>query len=260
MRTKTILFTIFITVTLAAPTLFAAEYSDQATGMDFVFFKGGTFLMGDIYKQDSMAKPPHKVTVEDFYIATHEVTFEQYDKFCEETKRPKADDEGWGRGKRPAINVNWNDAVAFTEWLSRKSKKKFRLPSEAEWEFAARGGGKVQQDFPWGSRVGNNLANCKECGSQWDNQKTAPVGSFAPYFGLYDMVGNVYEWCLDSKHANYQGAPSDGSPWIDPDQDDRMYRGGSWYQPPFDSRVVSRSWDEAARGRSELGFRVVLEP
>lgn len=255
------LFPILLTALLLSLSPAIAEtYTDSTTGMEFVFFKGGKFLMGDIYGSDSLAKPPHAVTVDDFYIATREVTFAQYDQFCAETKRPKPDDKGWGRGNQPAINVSWHDAVAFTEWLSKKSKKSFRLPSEAEWEYAARGGGKIQQDYPWGSKVGVNLANCKGCGSQWDNQMTAPTGSFKSHFGLFDMVGNVYEWCLDTKHSNYQGAPSDGSPWIDPDQEDRIYRGGSWYQPPYDARIVSRSWDAADKRRSELGFRVVLEP
>lgn len=120
---------------------------------------------------------------------------------------------------------------------------------------------KKNYDFPWGSRVGSNLANCDGCGSQWDYKKTAPVGSFsANGYGLYDMIGNVYEWCIDTRHDNYEGAPADGTPWIDPNQEDRVYRGGSWFQAPKDSRIVSRSWDETSKRRSELGFRVVMEP
>jgi len=158
------------------------------------------------------------------------------------------------------INVTWHEAVAFTEWLSLKTGRKMRLPTEAEWEYAARGGGKTQQDYPWGSVIGNGLANCKRCGSEWDDTMTAPVGSFKAHFGLYDMVGNVYEWCIDTRHDNYDGAPTDGSAWIDPEQEDRVYKGGSWYQRPFDTRIVSRSWDVSTKRRHELGFRVVMEP
>jgi len=102
-------------------------------------------------------------------------------------------DNGWGRGNRPVINVSWDDAQNYIQWLSHKTGKAYRLPSEQEWEIAARAG--TTSDYYWGNDIGRNHANCDGCGSEWDNKKTAPVGSFKPNaFGLYDMMGNVWEW------------------------------------------------------------------
>ena len=172
--------------------------------------------MGDIYGSDTSAKPPHKVTVADFYLAKYEVTFKEYDRFCTDTGRVLPDDNGWGRGNRPAINITQEDAVAYTKWLSNKTGKVFRLPSEAEWEYAARGG--KSTNYWWGNDIGTNNANCLTCGSEWDRKMTAPVGSFKPNpYGLYDMQGNVYEWVLDKFHPNYDGAPTDATPWLSDD-------------------------------------------
>jgi formylglycine-generating enzyme required for sulfatase activity len=163
-------------------------------------------------------------------------------------------------GTRPVINVSWQDAVAFTEWLSAKSGRKFRLPSEAEWEFAARGG--TTTPFPWGQELGSNRANCKGCGSRWDDRSTAPVGSFAPNgYGLHDVVGNVYEWCLDLQHDNYQGAPADGSPWLTGSpRAAHIYRGASFRQTEDEMPVSRRCWEDDYRSSEETGFRVLLEP
>lgn len=247
-------------------TAFAAKaqpletYTDPTTGMQFVLIPGGTFVMGDPSGKDPFAVPAHEVTVKPFFLGKYEVTFSEYDQFARETKRDLPDDMGWGRGIRPVINVGWNDAVAFTEWLSKKSGKKFRLPSEAEWEFAARG--KTTSIFYWGDALGRSNANCNGCGSPWDNSQTAAVGSFSPNpFGLYDMTGNVYEWCLDTLHRNYEGAPRDGKAWTSKkDKNFRMNRGGSWFQPTREMPVYRRCWDRVDLPRHELGFRVLLEP
>jgi len=130
--------------------------------------------------------------------------------------------------------------------------------SEAEWEYAARGG--MTSKYPWGNQIGSALANCNGCCSKWDRKMTAPVGSFAPNdFGLYDTIGNVYEWCLDSRHDNYEGAPTGGSAWQDT-RNERINRGGSWYESPLESTVFRRCWDKATAHLREDGFRVVKEP
>lgn len=243
---------------------FAVEnYKEPLTGMEFVSVKGGSFVMGDISGRDRFATPAHRVTVNDFWIGKYTVTFEQYDQFCKATDRKKPNDEGWGRGQRPVINVSWNDAVAFTKWLSSKSGKTFRLPSEAEWEYAARGG--TTTKYPWGNQIGHVLANCDGCGSKWDRKMTAPVGSFSPNnFGLYDTVGNVYEWTLDDLNQstkNYKGMPIDGTAWTSKDtKAKRINRGGSYLEATNEMPVYRRCWDSPAGRSKTTGFRVVMEP
>ena len=140
--------------------------------------------------------------------------------------------DGWGRGRRPVIFVSWEDAVAYTKWLSEQTGERYRLPSEAEWEYAARSGTKKKK-YSWGNEIGHNRANCDGCGSQWDNRKTAPVGSFGPnIWGLHDMHGNVKEWVQDCWNGSYQGAPTDGSAWESGDCSQRVLRGGAWNYNP----------------------------
>jgi formylglycine-generating enzyme required for sulfatase activity len=152
------------------------------------------------------------------------------------------------------INVNWHDAQKYATWLSRMTGKHYRLLSEAEYEFAARAG--TQTAYPWGDDLGKGNANCEGCGSGWDN-KPAPVGSFAPNrFGLYDMVGNVWQWLEDCWHSNYDGAPADGSPWIEGSNCFfHVDRGGSWGYP---ERPRSALRDRDSNGNREpiVGFRV----
>ncbi|MGH8562264.1 MAG: SUMF1/EgtB/PvdO family nonheme iron enzyme, partial [Nevskiales bacterium] len=140
----------------------------------------------DLYPQTfNIAQP--------FAMGRHEVSFEEYDRFCEATRRAKPADNGWGRGKRPVINVSWQDASAYAAWLSAQTGHRFRLPSEAEWEYAARGARRT--NYAWGNQIGSGYANCKGCGSPWDGKQTAPTGSFALNpFGLQDTAGNVAEW------------------------------------------------------------------
>ncbi len=165
-------------------------------------------------------------------------------------------DEGWGRGRRPVINVSWDDAKAYVAWLSKKTGKSYRLLSGSEYEYATRAG--TQTTYPWGNAVGRNNANCHACGSQWDARETAPVGSFAANrFGLYDMLGNVREWTEDCYHDNYSGAPADGSAWIEgANCYNRVVRGGSFLLAPAFLRSASRYWFTADYRLRYLGFRV----
>ena len=141
-----------------------------------------------------------RIAAEGFWLGKYEVTFDEYDRFAEEMRRQKPDDAGWGRKRRPVINVSWTEANEYVQWLSGKLGERYRLPTAAEWEFAARAGSVTE--YPWGEKVGKNRANCKGCGSQWDRRRTAPVGSFpSNAWGLHDVVGNVYEWdVLDARH------------------------------------------------------------
>ncbi len=134
----------------------------------------------------------------------------------------------WGRGNRPVVNVTWDDATAYAQWLSAVTGESYRLPSEAEWEYAARAG--TETAYSWGDELGTNKANCDGCGSRWDDdEETAPVGSFAPNaWGLHDMHGNVWEWTGNCWNEGYAGAPADGSAWTDGHCGRRVVRGGSY--------------------------------
>lgn len=225
---------------------------------DFVPIKGNTFIMGDILRRDQAAIPPHRVKVDDFLISKYEVTFVEYDRFCEATGQRKPDDQGWGRGNRPVINVSWKDATAYTKWLSIKTGRKIRLPSEAEWEDAARAG--TSTNYWWGNRLIPNMANCSDCGSQWSRKMTAPVGSFKPNpWGLYDMTGNVYEWCQDALHETYEKAPTDGSVWSGGDESQRINRGGCWRYSSTEMTTYVRSWHPAEERNNVIGFRLVVD-
>ena len=226
---------------------------------EMVVIPAGSFRMGcvsgrdcDEYENDI---PVHSVRISSFEMSKYEVTFEEYDAFTDATGRERADDEGWGRGRRPVINVYWYDAVDYTQWLSSQTGEHYRLPSEAEWEYAARAGSTTV--YSWGNYIGHNRANCAGCGSQWDGEKTAPVGSFeANGWGLYDMHGNVEEWVQDCDHYRYEGAPSDGSAREDGACLKRVVRGGSWSFEPWGLRSADRDWLSTANRVNYLGFRV----
>ena len=224
---------------------------------EMVVVPEGSFMMGST-AGDGDERPVHEVTIaRPFAVGVHEVTFEGWDWCVSDGGcggyRP--DDEGWGRGKRPVINVSWNDAKAYVRWLSGRTGKRYRLPSEAEWEYVARAGTKAA--YWWGYAIGRNRANCDGCGSRWDDEQTAPVGSFpANPFGLYDVHGNVWEWVEDCWNDSYHGAPSDGSAWESGNCSRRVLRGGSWFINPGFLRSADRVRDTSG-GRSDLiGFRV----
>jgi formylglycine-generating enzyme required for sulfatase activity len=203
-------------------------------------------------------RPRHRVRLSRFAISKHEVTFEQYDRFVQATGRARPADEGWGRGKRPVINVSWQDAVAYSQWLSAQTGAHYRLPTEAEWEFAARAGSNKR--FWWGNEVGENHANCFDCRGQWSGSETARVGSYAMSpFGLHDMAGNVMEWVQDCFQPGYANAPLDGSAVVTGDCSSRVVRGGSYSSPADLLRSASR--DKRAPGvqLDNLGFRVVRQ-
>ncbi|MBV8073942.1 MAG: formylglycine-generating enzyme family protein [Candidatus Eremiobacteraeota bacterium] len=203
--------------------------------------------------------PQHKVTIEHpFAVARYETTFDEWDACVADggCNGYKPSDEGWGRGRRPVVNVSWDDAQAYVAWLAKKTGKPYRLLSGSEYEYATRAG--TETAYPWGNTIGKNNANCHSCGSQWDARQTAPVGSFRPNkFGLYDMVGNVREWTEDCYHATYEGAPTDGSPWVEgADCYHRVVRGGSWLIAPAFLRSASRYWFATDYRLNYLGFRV----
>jgi formylglycine-generating enzyme required for sulfatase activity len=202
----------------------------------------------------------HDVKVAPFALSKTEVTFAEYARFAKATGRPLPSDEGWGGDTRPVINVNWQDATAYADWLSQRTGEAYRLPTEAEWEYAARAGSTTA--YWWGNDIQRGkevMANCDGCGSEWDNKQTAPVGSFpANKFGLYDLHGNVWEWTADCWHDNYDSAPTDGRAWEDDASGGccRVVRGGSWGSKPAWMRSASRFRLTPGGANYFLGFRL----
>jgi formylglycine-generating enzyme required for sulfatase activity len=195
---------------------------------------------------------------ESFWMSKTEITFEQYDVYVESENADRPKDMGWGRGDQPVINVSWNDAQGFTEWLTASNSEGLRcsLPSEAEWEYAARAG--TTTNYFWGDKVGENNANCIDCGSPWDEKVAAPVGSFpANQWGLHDMHGNVREWVQDRWHENYINAPENGEVWIRNGYPNlRIHRGGSSFDNSYRSTSSNRTFEVPHFRIASLGFRV----
>ena len=243
---------------------FSDAMNSGGRGPELVALPTGSFQMGS-NDGDSDEQPVHRVTINyPLAMMIHEVTWNEWEACVRgggcDSRGPASEggDEGWGKGSRPVINVSWNDAQAYARWMSRQTGNTYRLPSEAEWEYAARAGASTK--YSWGNDIGQNRANCDGCGSRWDNEQTAPVGSFAANrWGLHDMHGNAREWVEDCKHSNYQGAPSDGSARTRCDDTDRIVRGGSWYSLPGSVRVTYRLWNEPDTRNHFVGFRLVRE-
>ena len=234
---------------------------------EMVAIPGGSFRMGCVSGLDCRddEKPVHRVRVASFELSKYEVTFEEYDRFIAATGRRSPKDKGWGRGRRPVINVSWDDAVAYTKWLSEQTGERYRLPSEAEWEYAARAGSTTKYGFGNDESVPLWESRGYEHGFDWRNtacsdgvgKRTATVGSYQPNaFELHDMHGNLWEWVQDCWNGSYQGAPADGSAWTSGDCERRVLRGGSWFnQPGRPPRGRPRQGLHRRSGRL-IGFRV----
>ena len=236
-------------------------------GPAMVVLPTGRFWMGspatEKGRDDDDEGPVHAVTISRrIAMGQYPVTFEDYDRFVAATDAERPDDLGWGRGRRPVINVSWEDAKAYAAWLSEQTGKRYRLPSDSEWEYAARAG--TRTGYSWGDGINCGQARYGrrtggECSNSWDG--TVPVGSFAPNgFGLYDMHGNVWEWVEDVWHENYEGAPTDGSAWTSGGDSSRaVVRGGSWVNGPRGLRSASRVWSGPSDRDVNLGFRLVQD-
>ena len=214
----------------------------------------GEFKMGDNFDEGSSDEQPvHKVYLNSYKIAKYELTFEQYDKFCDATGRSKPTDYGWGRGTRPVVNVNWDDAKAFCDWLSDKTGKNIHLPTEAQWEKAARG--TDQRRYPWG----NSSPDCNKARYEPCSDKTAPVGSHpsgvSPY-GIHDMAGNVWEWCSDWHSESFYSSSPRNNPTGPASGSSRVLRGGGWRGNAFHIRSANRYYLSPSYGGYHIGFRL----
>jgi len=217
--------------------------------------------LGELEKHFGVPGKPIQIT-QPLYLGKTEVTYEQFDYYVWQQRRsgnmeitfpgtPKG-----GRGNQPAVNVSWFEAVAYANWLGEQlDDKQCRLPTEAEWEYAARAG--TQTAYSWGDDLGVNHANCAGCGSQWDGEQAAPVGSFAAnQFGLYDMSGNVWEWTCSNWSDQFDGSEQQCNNNTE-DTQTRVLRGGSWLNRPDLVRASSRYDSRPALRDYDLGFRVL---
>jgi len=238
---------------VSAGEVFQDGFADGSKGPEMVVIPAGTFQMGDLAGDGaSNEKPVHTVTIaQPFAMGKYEVTFDSYDKFAQDTGRALPEDSGWGRGNRPVINITWDDAVAFAAWISGETGKHYRLPSEAEWEYAARAG--TTTSYWWGHKASKDRA---KYGSLLSG--TASVGTFPPNpFGLHDTSGNVWEWTQDCWNDNYDGAPADGTAWQSGNCGKHVLRGGSWFIMPEWLRSAFRYTYATDDRHGWLGFRLV---
>jgi len=227
--------------------VFRDRLKDGGEGPEMVLIPAGRFRMGDITGNGrDNEQPVHEVSVESFAMGRYPVTFAEYDYFCEQAsgwfkKRKKPNDRGWGRGNRPVINVSWHEAVSYTKWLSEQTGQQYRLPTEAEWEYAARAG--TETDYWWGNEIDKSKANYNR-----NLGRTSPVGDYEPNpFGLYDTAGNVWEWTCSEYENKYHGKEKQCVAMAN-----RLsLRGGSWDGHARNVRSASRS-------RSTPPYRVVL--
>lgn len=250
-----------------------SEKLSNEIGLYMVLIKHGSFIMGAPETEEDSNKnerPQHQVTVPTFFMGKYPVTQAQWKAVAalpQINKELDSDPSNFKGANRPVEKVSWYDAVEFCQRLTYHTKRQYRLPSEAEWEYACRAG--TTTPFHFGETITSELANYTYGAGVKGTyrEETTEVGSFkvANAFGLYDMHGNLWEWCLDNWHPNYKGAPIDGSPWLNKDKnnyrkkENALLRGGSWINVPGLCRSASRIYlDRAKRDfrRNSYGFRV----
>ncbi len=231
----------------ASKKVFQDRLRDGGLGPKMVRIPAGSFRMGDIQGGGSSdEKPVHRVSVGKFAMGMYEVTFAEYDKFADATGKSKPDDRGWGRGNRPVINVSSNEAAAYAKWLSNQTGKNYRLPTEAEWEYAARAG--TETKYWWGNNFDKSKENLR---SIFD--KTSPVGNYAANkFNLYDILGNVLEWTCSEYDKKYNGKEKQCV--INASR--LSIRGGSWDRDAWVVRSANRFRGTPTGRDFGVGFRV----
>jgi len=248
--------------TLQRDPVFHDRLSDGSPGPQLVIIPAGRFLMGSPEDEAERRNDERQHEVEiaqPFALGQYPVTFDEYARFCVATGRDQPDDFGWGRGRRPVINVSWHDALAYCAWLSDQTGQSYRLPTEAEWEYACRAG--TTTPFYFGDTLNTNQANYDGDYTYGAGRKgqyrehTTPVGQFpANAWGLYDMHGNVYEWTGSVYDEDYSGAEQRRADARE--SGDRVVRGGSWLDTPFRLRPACRGRDTPDLRYLNQGFRI----
>ncbi|MDZ7751983.1 MAG: SUMF1/EgtB/PvdO family nonheme iron enzyme [Gammaproteobacteria bacterium] len=224
-------------------------------GPEMVVIPRGSFTMGGRLPLKPEEQPRYEVTVPAFAVSRYEVTFAEYDRFARATGRRLPPDDGLDRETRPVTGVSWDDAYAYTNWLSKQTGERYRLPSEAEWEYMARAGS--SREYWWGRDIGRENAHCFDCESGLHPRQPAKVGFFeASPFGVYDTAGNVAEWVRDCWHPDYRGAPTDGSVWEGGDCTQRVVRGGSYSNASSALRSAARDKLPGNKGYDNVGIRL----
>lgn len=277
------------------------SFIDPVTNMEFILVKGGCFEMGDSFGEGDNDEPLHHVCLDDYYIGKYEVTNSQFKKFVDATgyrTTAEVKGTGWGLGQNgpgrweersglawlhpiwpadsienkmmhPVVQVSWHDAKEFARWLSVQNSRLFRLPTEAEWEYAARSGGKPYR-YSWGSSdPSGNVADLSfrrifqktEIFEKYNDKfaYTAPVGSFRPNeLGIYDMTGNVSEWCEDWYDENYYNESTEWNPTGPERGEKKVSRGGAWNNVPRIVRISNRDHAEPGSRYFNVGFRLAV--
>ncbi len=264
-----------IVLLLTCPAAIHADplYTDPVTGMEFASIKGSCYEMGDsVGDGDPNERPVHEVCVSDFYIGKYDVTNAQFKKFRPQHTSGSYGGQNLDEDKQPVVNVSWEDAVDFAKWLSEKTGQKYRLPTEAEWEYAARAGTSASRF--WGNNPDDacqyaNVADmtAKKLWPRWtafycnDGYAVAsPVGSFKPNgFGLYDMLGNVWQWCEDVYNSRAYSKLPKSNPVYEGAGEYRVIRGGGWSNGPMGIRSSHRIGLTLSFGHHALGFRLVKD-
>lgn len=259
-----------------------SAFRDCPTCPEMMVMPAGEFLMGSdtVESGHQDEKPRHAVSIaRPFALSRFEITFAEWDACVADGKCPPASDDGDGRGDRPVYNVNWSDAQSYAAWLSAGTGKSYRLPTEAEWEYAARG--RTTTAWFWGpaedsagSTKACRFANTHDETSKdahpmyvWSHHKCtdgfaeiAPVGRFERNpFGLHDILGNLREWVQDCHHAGYQGAPTDGSAWNEASCEKRIVRGGAWIDGASTSRSAYRHPEDQGFRNYQVGIRIARD-
>jgi formylglycine-generating enzyme required for sulfatase activity len=283
-----VILAIGLVVFYQPPTLFRDSLKSGGQGPEMVRLPKGQFQMGSPPEELNGASnegPQHSVVLQNaIALGRFEITRGEFERFAKETGYITDAEKGnscstvttqRGRDWRsvsfdqdashPVVCVSWNDSRAYADWLSEETGKRYRLPTEAEWEYAARA--EKTTRYWWGDEVnekGTIWANCNGCGdTEWDGSKTAPFGQFpANDFGLHDTSGNVWEWVQDCWHESYEGAPEDASPWLETDSGDcnrRVVRGGSWTTRPRNVRSAYRTRHTADSRYDNVGFRLAQD-
>ena len=240
--------------------VFHDTLKDGTQGPAMVVIPAGQYAMGSPgTSRHADERPRHTVSVKKFAISAYEVTFDEYDKFATATGRKLPDNEYMNKTTSPVIFVTWDDAYYYADWLSEQTGAHYRLPSEAEWEYAA-GTGK-RSPYWWGYDMQPNMAHCQlGCSTKYDPKKPTAVGSFKPNpFGVYDTAGNVAEWVQDCWHPDYKNAPTNGKEWIGGDCVYRAVRGGSYFSPEDSIRTQKRDKFKSDQTYDNIGIRLARD-
>lgn len=249
------------TATALTARTFRDSLSGGGQGPMMLTLPGGQYLMGS---PDSSPyfdqRPQHAVTLWPFAVSVYEVTVADYARFASATgRRVPPIGPGTDRSTFPATFMSWNDALAYTQWLSRQTGKQYRLPSEAEWEYAARAN--TTGNYWWGHELGSDNAHCIGCDTGLDPRNPTRIGRFKPNpFGLYDTSGNVQEWVYDCYHPSYDGAPTDGGVFEGGDCNQRVVRGGAFGGGANSLRSAHRDKFTPTQGNDSTGIRLVRDP